>query len=73
LAVFAPLLAGTGGIGGNIGISNKRRCGHGTYWDGDRCVARRGGDDYSSGGVGYGPYEKRRGSGGNDGYGGRGR
>ena len=62
-----------GGIGGNIGISNKRRCGHGTYWDGDRCVARRGGDDYSGGGVGYGPYEKRRGSGGNDRYGGRGR
>jgi hypothetical protein len=61
-----------GGIGGNIGISNKRRCGRGTYWDGDRCVARRGGDDYSGGGVGYGPYEKRRGSGGND-YGGRGR
>ena len=61
-----------GGIGGNIGISNKRRCGHGTYWDGDRCVARRGGDDYSGGGVGYGPNEKRRGSGGND-YGGRGR
>ena len=45
-----------GGIGGNIGISNKRRCGHGTYWDGDRCVARGGGDDYGyrGGGGDYG-------------------
>ena len=68
-----------GAIGGNIGISNKRRCGHGTYWDGDRCVARRGGDDYGNRGGG-GDYGNRggggdygyRGSGGND-YRGRGR
>ena len=55
-----------GGIGGNIGISNKRRCGHGTYWDGDRCVARRdggtGGDYGYRGGRGdYGGGGRRRG------------